>query len=69
MFGEHSDFAGRLICDGEGIPEEDVRAVGEANEDTLVGGEVASREVVAFLAALLAEILPEAGLPGFGHDR
>jgi hypothetical protein len=68
MLGEDSNLAGCRIFKSKSMPKKDVRAIGEPNEDALAEREIASREVVAILTALLAEVLPKAWLPGFGHD-
>ena len=53
-----------LISDGERISEEDMRAVGEADDDALIGSEVAGREAIA----VLSKVPPKMALPGFRHD-
>lgn len=59
MFRENSDFAGLVISDRKRMTKEDVRTVGEPDEDALVGREVDGREAVAIFAAPLVEVLPE----------
>jgi hypothetical protein len=41
-----------------------MRAVGEADDDALIGSEVAGREAIA----ALSEVPPKVGLPGFRHN-
>ena len=69
MLAKDSDLARRLIRDGKGVSEQSMRPVREADDDALIGREVAGRKAIAVHAVPLAEMLTEAWHPGVGHDR